>query len=89
MFLSIYAQYIPLMCMEQPEVITVKVPKKLKAQMKKIDINWSEYLRQCVQKRLDEEKMRAAFQKLDEIKKTTKPTATEEIVKWIREDRER
>jgi hypothetical protein len=75
--------------MEQPEVITVKVPKKLKAQMKKIDINWSEYLRQCVQKRLDEEKMRAAFQKLDEIKKTTKPTATEEIVKWIREDRER
>lgn len=75
--------------MEQSEVITVKVPKKLKTQMKQININWSEYLRQCLQKRIDQEKMRAAFKRLDEIKKTTKPTATEEIVIWIREDRER
>jgi hypothetical protein len=75
--------------MEQPEVITVKVPRELKTQMKKININWSDYLRQCLQKRINEEKMRAAFRKLDEIKKTTKPTSTEEIAAWIREDRER
>ena len=75
--------------MEQSEVITVKIPKKLKTQMKQININWSEYLRQCLQKRIDEEKMRAAFKRLDDIKKTTKPIATEEIVAWIREDRER
>jgi hypothetical protein len=70
-------------------VITVKVPKKLKAQMKQIDINWSEYLRQCVQKRVDQQRRQAASDKLDEIRKRTKPTSTEEIVAWIREDRER
>jgi 5'-deoxynucleotidase YfbR-like HD superfamily hydrolase len=78
-----------MMIMGQAEVITTKVPKELKAQMKQIDINWSEYIRQCIQKRIDEEKMRAAFRRLDEIKKKTNPTSTEEIVAWIREDRER
>lgn len=70
-------------------VITVKVPKKLKAQMKKVDVNWSEYIRQCVQKKIDQQKRQAASDRLDEIRIRTKPTSTEEIVAWIREDRER
>jgi hypothetical protein len=70
-------------------VITVKVTKKLKAQMKTIDENWSEYIRQCIQKRINQQGRREAFDKLAEIRKRTKPTTTEEIVQWIREDRER
>ena len=75
--------------MEQVNVITVKVPSELKKKMKKVKVNWSEYIRECVQKKIDEQKLRAASEKLDEIRKRTKPTSTQEIVSWIREDRER
>jgi len=77
------------MHMEKVEVITVKVPKELKKNMKQVNVNWSEYIRQCIQKKIDQQKMQAASDKLDEIRKRTKPTTTEEIVSWIREDRER
>ncbi len=71
------------------EVITVKVPKQLKKQMKQVKVNWSEYIRQCVQNRINQQRRQEAFDKLAEIRKRTKPTSTEEIVQWIREDRER
>lgn len=69
--------------------VTVKIPGKMKKEMGKIDVNWSEYIRECVQKKIDQEKMKAAFKELDEIRKRSKPVSTEEIVSWIREDRER
>jgi hypothetical protein len=75
--------------MEQVNVITVKVPSELKKKMKQVKVNWSEYIRECVQKKIDEQKLRSASEKLDEIRKRTKPTSTQEIVTWIREDRER
>jgi len=75
--------------MKQVEVITVKVPSELKKQMKQVDVNWSQYIRECVQKKINEQKRRAASQRLDEIRKRSKPTSNEEIVSWIREDRER
>ena len=75
--------------MEQVNVITVKVPSELKKKMKQVKVNWSEYIRECVQKKIDEQRLRAASEKLDEIRKRTKPTSTHEIVSWIREDRER
>ncbi len=70
-------------------VITVKIPAKMKKEMKKAGINWSEYIRQCIQKKINQQKMKEASDELDEIRKSTKPTSTEEIVAWIREDRER
>ena len=75
--------------MEQDNVITVKVPHELKKKMKQVKVNWSEYIRECVRKKIDEQKLRAASEKLDEIRKRTKPTSTQEIVMWIRDDRER
>jgi hypothetical protein len=75
--------------MEQTDQITVKVSRELKKNMKQVKINWSEYIRECVQNKIEEQKMRTASARLDEIRKQTKPTSTEEIVAWIREDRER
>jgi post-segregation antitoxin (ccd killing protein) len=75
--------------MDQVEVITVKVPSELKKQMKQVDVNWSQYIRECVQKKINEQKRRVASQRLDEIRKRSKPTSNEEIVSWIRQDRER
>lgn len=71
------------------KVITVKIPEDMQMDMRKVNVNWSEYIRECVQKKIDQEKMRAAFDRLDEIRKRSKPTTTEEIVAWIREGRER
>ena len=88
MFNSIYLQYILWICMEQVDVITVKVPRELKKNMKQVKINWSEYIRACVQKKIDEQKMRAASAKLDEIRKRSKPVTEEEVLSWIREGRE-
>jgi hypothetical protein len=75
--------------MEEPNIITVKVPNEMKKKMKNVKVNWSQYIRDCVQKKIDQQDMIVASAKLDEIRKRTKPTSTEEIVYWIREDRER
>jgi len=75
--------------MEEPNVITVKVPNELKKKMRQVKVNWSQYIRDCVQKKIDQQDMILASGKLDEIRKRTKPTSTKEIVSWIRQDRER
>jgi Arc/MetJ-type ribon-helix-helix transcriptional regulator len=73
----------------QTNIITVKVPNELKKKMKQIDVNWSEYIRECVQKKIDEQKMKEASAKLDEIRMRAKPVSEEELQSWIREGRER
>lgn len=75
--------------MGQVNAITVKVPNELKKKMKEVNVNWSEYVRDCIQKKIDEQRMKTASVKLDEIRARTKPVTTEELVSWIREDRER
>ena len=50
-------------------VITVKIPKAMKKEMKKIELNWSQYIRECLQDKIDEQKKREAFEKLDQIRK--------------------
>lgn len=75
--------------MKQQSAITFKTTEKMKNEMKQIDVNWSEYMRECVQNKIDQEKMKAAFKKLDEIRKRSKPVSEEELISWIREGRER
>jgi hypothetical protein len=70
-------------------VITVKVPEDLKKQMNQVNINWSEYIRDCVQKKIDEQKMKQASAKLDQIRLRAKPVSEEELLSWIKEGRER
>ena len=77
------------MGMGQINVITVKVPSELKKQMKQVKVNWSEYIRDSIQRKIEEQRLKAASAKIDEIRTRAKPVPTEEIVSWIREDRER
>ena len=51
MLICTYYKYILVILMGQVNVITVKVPDDLKKKMKQVKINWSEYIRECVQKR--------------------------------------
>lgn len=75
--------------MSQTNIITIKVPNELKKKMKQVDINWSQYIRECVQKKIDEQKMKEASAKLDEIRMRAKPVSEEEVLSWIQEGRER
>jgi hypothetical protein len=75
--------------MKQQSVITFKTTEKMKKEMQQLDVNWSEYMRECVQKKINQEKRKAAFEKLDEIRKRSKPVTEEELLSWIREGRER
>jgi len=84
--LIVYTRWIS---MSQVNVITVKIPSEMKKKMKQVKLNWSQYIRECIQKKIDQQDMIVASAKLDEIRKRTKPTSTEEIVSWIREDREK
>ena len=76
-----------LLSQEEIDVITVKIPKTMKKDMKKIELNWSQYIRECLQTKINEQKKREAFEKLDQIRKRSKPTTNEEILSWIREGR--
>jgi post-segregation antitoxin (ccd killing protein) len=75
--------------MTEKSVITIKIPSDLKKKMRQLKINWSEYIRNAIQKKLEEERKKIASVKLDEIRARSKPVATDELVAWIREYRER
>ena len=75
--------------MGQINMITVKIPSELKKKMKQVKVNWSEYIRESIQEKIEEQRMKAASAKLDEVRTRVKPVPTKEIVSWIREDRER
>lgn len=89
MLICTYYKYILAILMGQVNVITVKVPDDLKKKMKQVKVNWSEYIRECVQKKIDEQEMKEASAKLDEIRMRTKLVSEDELLSWIREGRER
>ncbi|WP_288005406.1 hypothetical protein [Thermofilum sp.] len=69
--------------------VTIKVPIELKKRMKEVNINWSEYLRGVIEAKVREELANKSSQRLEGIQSRVKEISTEEIVKWIREDRQR
>ncbi|MEM3808254.1 MAG: hypothetical protein QW413_06665 [Nitrososphaerota archaeon] len=68
--------------------VSVKIPEELRSLMKKIDVNWSEYLREAIEVKVNIELGKIALNTLDEVRRRVQEMPTEELVKWIREDRE-
>lgn len=75
--------------MGKVSVVTVKVSDELKRKMKQVKMNWSKYIRDAIQRKIEEQRFKVASAKLDEIRMRSKPVPTDELVSWIREDRER
>lgn len=69
--------------------VSVKVPEETRKLMRKLNVNWSEYLRGVIEAKIRVEMAREAVRELDEIRGRAGKVPTEELVKWIREDRER
>jgi len=75
--------------MGKVSVITVKVSSELKEEMRRVKVNWSDYIRGAIRKKIEEQRLRVASAKLDEVRTRAKPVPTKELVSWIREYRER
>ncbi|MEM2847135.1 MAG: hypothetical protein QW624_05885 [Nitrososphaerota archaeon] len=75
-------------CMGKLVNVSVKVPKELRDLMRKVDVNWSEYLREAIEMKVSIELSKMALNTLDEIRRRVQEIPMEELVKWIREDRE-
>lgn len=71
-------------------VITVRIPKKLKEALRKYsNINWSNFVREAISKRIELEEKKEAIKRIDEAKRRVKPIKRGELDKWIKEDRRR
>ncbi|MEM4342478.1 MAG: hypothetical protein QXF97_08040 [Candidatus Caldarchaeum sp.] len=57
--------------------------------MRMVSVNWSEYLREVIQIKLGMELGKKALNSLDETRMRVQEMPAEDLVKWIREDRER
>ena len=53
------------------ETITIRVPKNLKDEIAKFDINWSKYLREMIIMKLKELKRKRVAEHMDEIRAKT------------------
>ncbi len=49
-------------------IISVRIPKWLKDEMSNIDINWSEYIRISIEKRVLLEEMKRIWNKIEDIR---------------------
>jgi hypothetical protein len=67
------------------EMLTVRIPRETKAEMENLKINWSEYIRESIQKKLVEARRELAFKEMDEITQKisrSKQSMADEVVKW-------
>jgi hypothetical protein len=53
-------------------IVTVRVPENIKKEMTKYNINWSEYLREAIRKRILDVKRREIAARMDALRAKTK-----------------
>ena len=68
--------------------MSIRIPKKLKEEMKKVNVNWSKYLRSVIEEKIRQIKMEEASRKIDEIRNKT-AMGVFNAAKSIREDRDK
>lgn len=67
--------------------LSIRVSKEIKEQMKKIEIDWSQYIRDAIRNKIKEEKRRNAARSMDQIREKTE-YGDFDAAASIREDRE-
>ena len=70
-------------------VIGVRIPRKLKEELEKLGINYSEEIRRFLEQRVKEEKAKILIKKIEEFKRNLRPIEENLSAKFIREDRDR
>ena len=67
------------------DVLTIRVTADIRSAMEGFDINWSEYLRDSIRRKLVELRREKAFRKMDEIRARNSGKAFDmagEVIKW-------
>jgi high-affinity Fe2+/Pb2+ permease len=67
------------------ETVTIRVAEKLKEEMGKFDINWSDYLREKIDEKVKELKRRKIADRMDKIRAKTKGkniSMAREVIEW-------
>ena len=83
-----YCDVFTILCDILSTTLTVRIPKDLKDEMVKIDVNWSEVVRKAVEEKLMGEKASWAMKVMDEISSKSKPKKpAEQLVREMRDAR--
>jgi len=53
------------------EVVSLRVPKELKEEMSRLDVDWAGYLRGAIDKKIRSERIRRACKAIDELRGKT------------------
>jgi len=69
-------------------VVSVRIPEKTRKEMKQTKVNWSEYIREAIEKKIEAEKKKQLFSSVDEILKDTPPAPKGFAAKSVRRDRD-
>ncbi len=69
------------------EVISIRVPKRLKEKMRKYDFNWKEYLIEAIEDKLRQLESEDVLREIDKMNEKLAPSTTPSW-KMIREDRD-
>lgn len=73
--------------MPNSDSLSIRLPKDLKDQMKKTEIDWSEYIRNAIEEKIKHDRRIKASRSIDKIRNKTK-YGTFDSTKSIREDRD-
>jgi len=49
-------------------IISLRIPERLKEEMNKVDVNWSEYLRKAIEDKISKEKMKRIWNEIESLK---------------------
>lgn len=79
------------MCITCMTVITVRVDEETKKKMRELNVNWSEFIRKAIEKKIDEERRKNLAKALlisERVKKKSiGEEKAEEIVRRFRDER--
>ena len=71
------------------EVISIRIPRALKEEMKELDVDWAPFIRKTVEEKVKEERRRRAKKLMDESREKTKGVQfnSTEVIRSLREER--
>ncbi len=49
-------------------IISLRIPRKLKEEMSKLNVNWSEYIREAIEYKISMEKMKRIWVEIENLK---------------------
>ncbi len=70
------------------EIVSFRIPKELKEQMKETGINWSEEVRKFIEARIREYRRKRALEEIDAMLSKLPETGKGTARKYVREDRD-